>query len=844
MAVRCARPHLSWLLLFVALCGIVARGLCQAPATPPAAPPAAVSGEVTQPSAPRVTAPLATPTPVIPLPAAVGVAPPPPSINDDTITRPSSALPGSAPSATPGAAATPVAPVVTPVPMPTVPPGPGTVSGAEPPRGSYRLESPFGVITNYERGISVAQGDVRLTYREFTVTGKRGLVDLNKNRATLSGDLTVTVRGHTFTGQTLTFDLDSGRWTLTQLQSEFPPDMFPPGTVLEPIFLHGGTVTGNDDALGGENFRFTTCDVDHYYILSHRIDFYRDSRGEPDRIVLRQNSLYVLGHKIMSLPVYVISLTGARSRRYGLQPTFGQNAVDGYFVRTLYNLDANAHHTDSLLLDALQKRGVGVGFQRELAQGAGLLYIYALSGQGSTAGRELDTKLQRAWHITPSLQSSINFQTTRNSAFGENTAAQNGDWSLLYTTSRIRSNLLVRYADSSSVGSEFQQLNASFIHQQQFSSDLNLDFSSLYARTNYTGLEGTATLDNTATLTRTGHLFDALLRAELHDDLTGANQRNGAYQLERLPELSLNSDTGRLRLPIFSHYLPGDVSFKFGDFNEPASLQRDSRADFSYGLRPQTFQVFRAGPLRSSLNVAGSFEQAFYSDDTARYTYNYYLNLKNSLGRRFSTQVNYFNQRTYGFTPFFFDFQPPGETIDASASYDAGKKFRLNVSTGRDLLNGFTRDVIGTLQLQPSRSFYASIGASYSPQTKTFGSITSNIRLQRSPKSFLGGNLDLGIRYSPEQGQLERINAAADIFVTGKTRVQALSSYDGFNKQFDLNQIRVTRDLHCFNLFVTYDQQQKQLRFDLALKALPFLDTRFGQSRQGEGFDPFVGQVQ
>jgi hypothetical protein len=182
--------------------------------------------------------------------------------------------------------------------------------------------------------------------------------------------------------------------------------------------------------------------------------------------------------------------------------------------------------------------------------------------------------------------------------------------------------------------------------------------------------------------------------------------------------------------------------------------------------------------------------------------------------------------------------------VEATASYEPSPKFRLNLSTGRDLQNGFTRDVIGSVQLRPSRSFYASVAAIYSPETKTFGAITSNIRIARSPKQFLGGNLDMGIRYAADTNQLERVNATADIFVTGKTRVQALTSYNGFSKEFDLNQVRVTRDLHCFNLFVTYDQQRKQLRLDLSLKALPFLDTRFGQSRLGEGFDPFVGQVQ
>lgn len=818
-----------------ALALVIASGRpASSQATTPPVAPAAPTAEITAGPNP----PIVTPAPVMPLPGSQGVSPPAPLLDVEAITKPSAEA-----NATPRPVET-VKPVNTPAAAAPPAPAPAEmppVMGAEPPRSSYQIESESGWISNYEQGIAMARGGVKLTYREFTVTGQRGVWDFRRNRATLSGDLTVTVRGQKFTGKTLNFDMESGQWTLTQLESVFQPDFFPPGTVLEPIYLRNGTVTGNDDEVRGQDFRFSSCEFEHYFIQSRRIDFYRDARGEPDRIVLRRNTLYVLGQKTLALPVYVISLSGSRSRRYGLQPTFGQDAVDGYFVKSVYDLSANERRTDSLLLDALQKRGIGLGFQRELARGAGLLYLYALSGK--KGGREIDAKLHREWRITPGLQALVNFQSTRNSAFGGNTTNQNGDWSLLYTSSQVKSNLLMRYNDSSSDFGGFRQLNLSWLHQQRFSRDLSLDLSSLYASSTFTGLEDTRTFDNAATLTRRGRLFDALLSAELHDDLTGRTQRNGAYQLERLPELSLISDTGRLRVPLLSRYLPGDFSVKIGDFNEPSSLQRLTRADMNYGLRPQRYQVARIGRFRSELNVGGAFEQAFYSDDTARYTYAYNFNLKNTLGR-FSTQLNYFKQRTLGFTPFFFDFQPPGETVEATASYEPSQKFRLNLSTGRDLQNGFTRDVIGSLQLKPSRHFYASLAAIYSPETKTFGAITSNIRIARPPNRLLGGNLDMGIRYSADSGQLERVNATADIFVTGKTRVQALTSYNGFSKEFDLNQVRVTRDMHCFNLFVTFDQQRKQLRLDLSLKALPFLDTRFGQSRLGEGFDPFVGQVQ
>jgi hypothetical protein len=94
-------------------------------------------------------------------------------------------------------------------------------------------------------------------------------------------------------------------------------------------------VQGQAEEARGENFKFSSCDRDHYYLRSNRLEFYRTPGGEPAKIVLRQNALFVLGRRVVPLPVYVISLLGQRSRRQPLQTTAGQNAIDGFFVRTL-----------------------------------------------------------------------------------------------------------------------------------------------------------------------------------------------------------------------------------------------------------------------------------------------------------------------------------------------------------------------------------------------------------------------------------------------------------------------------------------------------------------------------
>ncbi len=714
------------------------------------------------------------------------------------------------------------------------------VTETEPAGGEFILTSPEGVVYDMERGLAVARSGVTLKYGSLVVTGERGVVDFNTRLATLSGKLTVKTRDRVLTGQSLSFNIDTKVWTLSQIAITLPPELFPNNSVIEPIFITGGAVTGAAGRVTGQDFRVSSCDRGHYYFQCKEVRFYQDQNSEPTRIVLRRNALYALGRRLIPLPVFTVNLTSGISRRVPLQPIVGQNAVDGVFVKTTYSLAATAKRTDSLLVDLLQKRGLGLGFNRELAEGAGLLYLYALTG--SKTGRQMDARFNRTWKITPALNAVVNFQSSSSSSPGFSNKSQNGDVSFLYQRPNVNTNLLLRTGSSGSGESSYNDLGATFQHRQTFGS-VDLDLGTLYNRNSFGGGNESATLDNTVLLTWRQKRLDTFLRAENHDDLTGVIQRNGAYQLERLPEFGFTTDTTRTPLPFFSKFAPGDITMSFGQFNEPSSGQRVFRSLLSYGFRPRTLQLLKRGKFNSQVNLAGRFEQAFYSNNTARYNYDGFLNMTNEFGP-LSLRVDYVKNQFRGFTPFQFDFLFPSETFDATLAYRLADRLQLDITGGQDIQNKIPRDYTAQLRVQPNPNLYFALGASLSRQTNEFGDVVGNFHLSRPKSRFFAGSFDLGVRYTPSTGQLSSLNAAADVLVTKKTRVQALTSYNGFSKKFDFTQIRVVRDLHCFNLYATYDQQRKEFRLDLALKAFPFVDSRYGRNENGTGFNPFFGQLQ
>lgn len=760
-------------------------------------------------------------------------------------------------------------------------------SGGEVPGQNFTLTSDTPLLYDTERGISLAQGKVTLGYGAFRAVGKRGVVYLNATPriARLSDDLTITARVNgreqTFTGQSLTFNLDTGRWELTNIHATFARDLFPPGQVLEPLFLRDGRVFGQDQDVGGSKFKFSSCDRDHYYLSTRQVNFFRDERGNPDRIVLRHNALYVLGHKILELPNFVYSLQGDRSRRIGLQPQVGRNAVDGFFAKTILDLSANAHRTDSLLVDTLQKRGLGLGFNRELAGGAGLLYLYGVSGRGlssgsngSSAGRELDARLQRAFNIGPSLRSTINLDSSSNNTLaGAGRSNTNGEFELNFApqNSGTSGSLQLHLNNSKDPFSTYTQRSSTLDLSRQFGSgwDASLNTSYNGNTSSSAGLSGESSssrqsiLDNTAILNRHANLFDAALTAELHNDLTGQSQHNGAYALERLPELLLRTDTRRLGLDsgALGKALEGNLVVSMGEFNEPATLMRLSRTHFEFEPRSRTLRLIDTRGLRSSFDLDGGFGQNAYSDNTARYDYNTNIVFNTEVGRRrllsydselgnlsedtapLQLRASYLKVKAVGYTPFQFDFLPPSEVVDARGIFQPSSKLRLEVAGGRDLQNGISRDLTGTVRLAPSQAIGINLTTAYSLQLKQFSDVLGSLLIRRRRDRFLGGALSIGTRYSPQEGIFSRIDVGADVQLGSRTQLQVFSGYNGFAKQFDIQQFRVVRDLHCFNLYASYDAQRKEFRFDLALKAFPFVDSRLGQTALGEGFDPASGIV-
>jgi len=242
---------------------------------------------------------------------------------------------------------------------------------------------------------------------------------------------------------------------------------------------------------------------------------------------------------------------------------------------------------------------------------------------------------------------------------------------------------------------------------------------------------------------------------------------------------------------------------------------------------------------RVDWNVRGQFTQTVYSDDTAQYVLGAFSDLDIRLSDQWRANLSYNRQKPAGFTPFRFDFVSRYESLDLRVSCQQGDRLMFSLSGGRDLERNRYRDIILRLQYSPNQSYYASLSTGYSIENTELRDVLLRLSLFSGDRF----ELDTTTRYSPRTHDISRIRAYLYWQVTDKWRIEGITGFNGFTNEFDFNQFRITRDLHCWEAFLTWDQQRRELRLDLALKAFPGLDTRFGVGATGQALDVSAGQI-
>ncbi|HPP75676.1 MAG TPA: hypothetical protein PLU88_11195 [Armatimonadota bacterium] len=698
-----------------------------------------------------------------------------------------------------------------------------------------------------EAVLIVARGNVQARYRNFTVTSDQARADLRTRIAEFRDNVVLEVDGVQATGAALVINLDTREWQFDTAYSEIQPQIFPE-LLRAPVFLSGGSVSGEEDDIfrvveGG----FTTCNLEdpHYFVSTGIVTLWPERK-----LIARDATFFALGRRIFRIPRLAIPLSQLRERQ-NLTPRVGQTQEEGFFLKAAYSYAATLRHSGNAKLDLMTRKGIGIGLEDNynINWGLGNLFLYYLADRN----RNLNTLTGRWNHSYNIGTISANITSDyRSNSFLY--APETSTWANELRLSRNReataTNLSVRQSTDHGFGT-FSILTSSLQHSQSFgqnsSANVNLEFFS--SESPLTVGDQTVNGINSQLVTqldysRRDERFDWNLRINKINDLSNEafiSQAGTRFAgIERLPELELTTTSERLNnRTLFG--VPLRLNLAVGQYRENFGRTETERlvADIDMPSR-----VVRLND-KLNLTTGAGFRQYLYGNNTAQFSLDGIADLSYRLGNNSSASLSYRFLRPRGFTPFSFDFIGNYNIINARLNVQESPKLRFSLFTGYDFERDQSpwQDISTRIAYTPSDRYliYASTG--YNLNQSEWRPLINQFRV-RLPNDF---RLDIGSRYDIERGRFASIKTQLDVPISDKWRIRANTGYNGFTHDFDYTNIQIVRDLHCWELALTYVDQQgfwdeKGIRLNLRIKAFPIFDS-FGVGQFGQALDTSVGEV-
>jgi hypothetical protein len=702
------------------------------------------------------------------------------------------------------------------------------------------------------RNVKITYPD-RATGKEFVLTGDEATVDRPTHLATLRGRVVLTTpQGQKVTGDELRLNLQTREWSMHGGKTELTPELLQNG-VLGSIFANANTITGVPGHYRLQSTDYTTCDLvhPHYFFRARSVDIYPG-----DKMIVRRATLYVLGHRLFTLPTLVFPLREHAVRRYPITPEVGQNQEEGYYVKSAYQYALKGGDLGLLKLDLLQKRGVGTGVQQayRLAGGAGTLLLYGLipiAGVAAERSGHLDHSQHfgsiRADFTGDYRQSDYQYAV----ANGTSTTTTGTGINLSRQVGGSNTALSLRQDQTTGFGT-FSTLSSTLTQIQQFGHGLSGTFGADYVTSNSSGLTGgglnSSQVNSRMELKDHQRVYDLTLTANDSSNLSGGTGRVSTG-LQRQPELSFETATTRLSNNPIGRILPLRFLFSFGRFIEQPRVMQTERALFQLDL---TNKQLAAGS--QSLDLNDMFRQSFYGDGGAQYVLGGTNKYTLRLGRYASYDLSHIFQRPEGFTPFVFDFPYKQNRVESELLFARGQRFNVGFRTGYDLRapQGFHwQNLTMRLQWLPTRNTLLYLASSYNPNPlglpisssvpqSHLQTVITQLRI-RIPN---GLKLDLGLRYDPARSRFPAAKFQIDTPIGRQWHFAGLFGYDGFSR---FNDFMIIRDLHCWELqLVRTDHRdwrtEQGWSINLMIKAFPVY-SNYGLGVSGQQLNTSVGDV-
>jgi hypothetical protein len=718
-------------------------------------------------------------------------------------------------------------------------------------------------------GTWIGRGHVKVDYQGYALMSDRVDADLNTGEALFSGHVFLhTAGGQTVQGGdkgTLRLNLRNNSYLISEAHATVPPDELDIG-IIQPIYISGGTINGRPGLIDARGSSFTTCDfLEPHYSFQARQAYVIPGR----RLVGRHVTFYRKKRRLFTIPYLAVPLD-KRFARQTIFPEVGQSPDEGYFIKFAASYALVSSLPGIIHLDLMQLKGIGTGFDQDYGstnkptKGSGDFSFYRLA-DNQTGLLNLTGTLNHKQQFG-TVGATLTTQFQQNSYLAGDSASQaiNSQLNLTRAVGNLNSSLMTSLQTSDYGAGTSSTLTSSF--NQTFKPTANeqlvtkLDFSQYLspAYAGFTGASARREIDTNLDYTQKGKVYDIeILGAnfmQIGSSTTGTSFSGG---VERLPEVRFATDA--VRNPFLKSFLPATahLTASFGDFIEQFSKTDTERAEFNLDVGTTTKKL----DSRNTLEYGGSFQQAFYGDDTAQYILNGRTGYRLRIGQKSSAGVTYTYLKPYGYTPFQFDQTGNTNLASLSYNYQETKALQVTLGTGFDFnrtqsIGGLPATPWQNVALQtiftPNSIFRLRTTSSYDLNRNTLLDVTNSLRV-RAPG---GVSLDLAGEYTPQQHTFSDIAGNLDLPFwrdpnpkeDAGYRLRAIGGYNGFTRRFTYKGLALTRSWHDFEATLVYQDTPQGLRpgstftFNLRLKAFPAYEP-FAVGQFGQALDPSLGEV-
>lgn len=714
-----------------------------------------------------------------------------------------------------------VAPVIeTPPPVPDAPRPETDPTAADP---DWRPEPTRDEIlidadeVYYHAGATVAEGNVVVRYRDITITSEIAEIDEDGVLGQFRGDVVITHDGRETTAELIRLNFETERWEVLDARTVLEPTFFERG-VAEPIYVRADTITGVEDEDVVEAFDgvATSCDLDrpHYGFHSEHIRVIDDSR-----VVLEKPAFRVFGHTIFRYPWDMV--LSQRSPHNRLFPEFGQNTVEGFYAKFAYLYLTRGDLDSFVRLHLTERRGIGAGADHSFRTGphSGEASLFIEPDRGA-----FNSRVRHRWEISDRLDSNLNLSLQQNSGFAGTTTALAGNLNLRHRADNSDTTLGLDRSLTESAHSTSGRFGANLNHRQRMGTDASWTLRTTLRRSEFGAARSPhETLRADFRYQQRRDWFDWALAAD--DEWYLDSDRARSYGLSRLPEIVLNTDSRRLG----NWRLPGGLPFR-ASVKTGRLIQYPDEDEITFAALESNIGGERTALSRNvTLTTAMSFNQAFYSDNAARYVLSGTLGCEADLGSNFHARLSHRAATVDGFSPLRRDYAGVYNDSSLSVVHQRLNASRFELTGGYDFVDDRWRELRLRGWMTPSRTDRIELMAGYALER----SIWRPLQVRWTHATPWEIHLALSTRYNLEDDRLDSANLDFDWRVDDLWRLQGITTYSGQRDEFRNVNVRVTRDLHCWVASLTYNHDLNELRLNLGIKAFPFEDRDWTLGRTG-----------